>query len=293
MIVFLNGKIISDKKATVSIYDHGFLYGDGVYETIRVYGGRPFMLDEHLRRLNNSMKGIRLVPPVSLMEIGRAVVKTVRANRHKEAVVRITVTRGPGPYGFDPRPLKNPTLAITSQPFTPYPKTFTTRGITAAIVSVRRNSPLSLPPTVKSTSCLNNILAKMEANDLGADEAIFLSQENYVAEGTVSNVFMVRGKTVMTPRLEGFLLSGVTRNLTCRLAREAGFHVEEKRLSPADLAAADEIFLTNTTMEVMPVTRLIVHIHSDRRIFALGPASPKPGPITRRLMALFKASTKK
>lgn len=294
MIVFLNGKLLSEKKASVSILDHGFLYGDGVYETIRVYAGRPFLLQEHLRRLNRSLHGIRLAPPYPLIDIGRAIQKVVSINRHKEAVVRVTLTRGPGPYGFDPRPLSRPTVVITSSPIVPYPPQDYKGGITAAVVSIRRNSPRSLPPEIKSTSCLNNILAKMEATDLEAREAIMLTQENYVAEGTISNIFLVKGKkTVVTPRLEGFCLPGVTRSWVCRMAEEAGYAVEERRVGVSELGAAQEIFLTSTIMEIMPVSHVVVAMggaHVPFPLVSRGGKTWKVGRVTKDLMKRFKKS---
>jgi len=296
MQVFLNGKLVPEKKATVSIQDHGFLYGDGVYETIRVYGGRPFLLHEHLRRLNNSMRGIRLTPPLSLIDIGHAVQKTILANRHKEAVIRLTVTRGPGAYGFDPALCDRPTLVITSTPFKPYPREYYRKGILVAVVSIQRNSPAALPPDVKSTSCLNGILAKMESLDLAAQEGLFLTEEGTLCEGTVSNVFLVKGDELLTPRLEGTLLPGVTREWVCMLARSSGIKVQETRISVSALIAADEIFLTNTTMEIMPVSRVVLNHTPRRKVFRTGPyaeGSGHVGPMTFELMARFRQSVQR
>lgn len=293
MIVYFNGKLISEKRAAVSIHDHGFLYGDGVYETLRVYKGKPFLLHEHLRRLNTSLLGIRLSPPLSLIEIGRAVKKTVEANRHSEAAVRLTITRGVGAYGFNPANCKKATMAITSTPFKGYPSDLYRKGMTAAVVSIRRNSPQSLPPYVKSTSCLNGILAKIESLDAGADEGIMLAQKGTVSEGTVSNVFVVKKNKIVTPRLEGDLLPGVTRSWVCRLARHAGYRLEEKALRLSELIAADEIFLTSTLMEVMPVSRLLYRFSRTPRRRRFGPypkAGVAAGPITRDLMRRFRKS---
>lgn len=283
-LVFLNGRFVPENEATVSVMDHGFLYGDGVYETLRVYDGCVFSLDRHLRRLARSARGIRLRVPMSGPALARAIRRTVRLNGHREAVVRVTITRGPGPLGFDPRPCRHPTVVVQSRLFRPYPERFYRRGIAAAIVSVRRNSPASLPPEVKSTSCLNGILAKAEAIRLGADEGIMLSLDGSVAEGTVSNVFLVKGNRLKTPRLEGNLLAGVTREWVLRLARRSGLECFEDKIRWKDLLSADEVFLTNTTMEVMPVTRLVVSGPPVRR-FRIGAGTV--GPLSRRLRELF------
>jgi branched-chain amino acid aminotransferase len=259
MIVLLNGKFVTEKKAVVPVSDHGFLYGDGVYETLISFNGRPFRLDEHLRRLGHSARGISLAPPYSLKTIGTFIRRLLHKNglTQKNAAIRLTLTRGPGPHGFDPRPCKNPTLVITAKPFDGYPAPFYTKGIRVCLVSVRRNSASALPPSIKSTSCLNGILAKMESIRSGAQEGILLSEDGFVAEGTVSNVFTVKNKTVFTPRLDGGLLPGVTRQTVLRIAKTAGYKTLEKRLTPADLVAADEIFITNTLMGIVPVRELV------------------------------------
>lgn len=296
MMVFLNGKWVSHKKATVSISDHGFLYGDGVYETIRVYNRKPFLLSEHLRRLNQSLLGIRLSSPMSLVQMGFAIQKTIEDNKLKEAVVRITITRGPGAYGFDPSFCPKPTVVITASAFKPYSDAYYKRGILAAVVSVRRNAPEALPPAIKSTSCLNGILAKMESLDLGAQEALMLGSDKHLTEGTVSNIFITQKNHVMTPRLEDGLLPGVTRDWVCRLAREGGYDVQQKRLGLSDLAAADEVFLTSTIMEILPVSRLVFNTAGQKRHMRLGPYSKTSGwlgPITIDLRRRFQSSIQK
>jgi len=288
VLAFVNGKLIPEERATVSIRDHGFLYGDGVYETLRVYSGRAFLVREHLKRLAHSMRGIGLKPPMSLEKIAQAIDRVVRANRAEEAVVRLTLSRGPGPYAFDPFPCGPPNLVISVRPFEPYPISFYQRGIVAAVVSVRRNSPRSLPPHVKSTSCLNGILAKVESKRLGAQEGIMLTLEDNLAEGTVSNVFVVKKGAIMTPALEGHLLAGVTREWVCRLARRAGYRVLERKIPLGLLASADEVFLTNTTMEIMPVRRLVVAAsRGARRRVEVGTGM---GPVTEDLFWRFRLS---
>lgn len=293
MIIFFNGKLVPEKNAAISIYDHGFLYGDGVYETIRVYKGKPFQLYEHLHRLNASLLGIRLTPPFSLIEIGLAIQKTIKANKHSEASVRLTISRGVGAYGFNPAFCKKPTVVITSTPFKGYPADLYKRGMVVAVVSIRRNSPQSLPPSIKSISCLNGILAKMESLDVEAHEGIMLTHQNTVAEGTVSNVFIVKNKTIITPQPEGDLLPGVTRSWVCRLARQAEYPVEEKKVTLKELAAADEVFLTSTLMEIMPVSRLLFNNTGVLKPIRLGPYSRTSGfvgPMTLDLMRRFKKS---
>lgn len=292
MDVFLNNRFVPFAQAAVSVHDHGFLYGDGVYETLRAYNGSVFLLNEHLKRLQHSVDGIQLKLPMPLKRIGRMIQRTVATNRHKEAVVRLTVTRGPGPYGFDPRACRTPTLAIVSLPFKPYPAWYYKKGITAALVSVRRNHPLSLPPHVKSISCLNGILAKIESIKRKAQEGLFLTLDGHVAEGTVSNVFAVRQGRLFTPALEGSLLAGVTRAHVCRLAGQAGYPVAEKRMPVSFLLSAEEIFLTNTTLEIVPVTRLLVSRSLPQSLLKRtgGWSWRAPGPVTLDLRQRFRRS---
>ncbi len=285
-LAYINGKLIPRKKAMVSIDDHGFLYGDGIYETLRVYNGRPFQLKEHLARLKHSADGIGLKLPLSLLHIGRALERTVRANRHQESVVRLTVSRGPGPYGFDPRPCKNPTLVIVSYPFTPYPETCHRDGISVAIVPTRRNNPLSLPPHVKSTSCMNGVLAKRESLRLGVFEGVMLTHDGFLAEGTVSNVFLVQKGMLKTPSLNGTLLAGVTRQFVLGLAQRLGLRAVETRLRLADVVRADELFLSNTTMEVMPIQKIVLQPSLKIRPRIL--KKKAPGPLTIQLMQAFR-----
>ena len=274
MKVFLNGRTLPEERARISIHDRGFLCGDGVYETLRVYDGKPFLLHQHLDRLLTSLAKIKLRLPWSMKKIGEATVNVIRINRHREAAVRITVSRGPGPQGFDPRACKNPTILITSRPFSGYRSELYRTGMRVFVSSVRRNSPLALPPSIKSTSCINNILAKIEAVDRGMDEAVLLGDDGAVTEGTISNIFAVKRDRLLTPALNGGLLPGVTRAHVCRLARGEGLRVIETKLRPRDLLTADELFLTSSLMEIMPIG------HFGRR-------KMKVGPITRRLMICY------
>lgn len=285
MKAYLNGKLVPRDKAYVSIDDHGFLYGDGIYETLRVYEDGIFKASEHMDRLAHSAKGIGLTLPLSPSGFITAMNKVIKANKLKDGVLRLTVTRGSGPYGFDPRPCKKPTVAIVPLPFTPYPPDFHKKGITLAVVSVRRNNVRSLPPHVKSTSCMNGILAKMESIRLGAQEGVMLTTEGFLAEGTVSNIFIVKKGVLMTPALDGSLLAGVTRGHVLDLAEQFGIHASETHLELMDLLNADEAFLSNTTMEVMPIQKVIVGgAKQIKQTLGLG----VPGPVTSQLMAAFR-----
>jgi aminodeoxychorismate lyase len=295
MKVFLNGRLVPAKTASVPLNDRGFLYGDGVYETLRVYGGKPFLLHDHLRRLNNSLQGLRITPPLSLIETGRAIHRVIAANKLTEAVIRVTVTRGSGPRGFDTAGAGKSTLAITASPFPGYPAERYRKGIVAAVVKIRRVAPDALPPDIKSANCLNQILARMEASDLGAQEAIMLSADGNVAEASAGNVFMVKAGVVFTPRLDGTVLPGVTRGWTIRIARDAGYKLEERKIPVSALGSADELFVTNSTMEIMPVTRLIFNQAPSPRVMRLGPymkTSGYVGPVTVDLMVRYRESVR-
>ncbi len=293
MKAFLNGRLVPESKAAVPLTDRGFLYGDGIFETVRVYAGKPFLLQEHLRRLNSAMLAVKIAPPLSLMEIGRAIHRMITANRLKEAVVRVTITRGSGPRGYDTTGSGKATIAITAHPFPGYSAEQNRKGVVAAVVSVRRNDARALPPDVKSTSCLNQILARMEATDLEAQEAIMLNAADDVVEASASNVFVVKNGALVTPRLDGNVLPGITRGWVMRLAREGGYPVEERRLPVAALAAADEVFLTNSVQEIMPVARIIFNHGPAPKMMRLGPymkTSGYIGPVTIDLVVRFRES---
>lgn len=287
--VYLNGRLVPAGRAAISIDDHGFLYGDGAYETLRAYGGKPSFLMDHLRRLESSLSGLRLSRPPSQIMLRQAVVKVIDSNRLSDAVVRITVTRGPGPRGLDPRLCPEPTVLITAAPVPILPPAVYSAGVTVALATVRRNDPAATPPAIKSISCLNGVLAKMQANDLKAFEALMLSADGALTEGTVTNFFLVKGRTLSTPRLDGSLLAGVTRGAVIRLARRAGYRIQERRLAPRDLRAADEMFLTSTVMEIVPVSRVI--FQSPRRN-TVRVGDGRPGFVTRDLMARYRAAVR-
>jgi branched-chain amino acid aminotransferase len=284
MKIWLNNRLCEESKAWVSVIDHGFLYGDGVYETLRIREGRPLFLSEHLARLKNSCRLIGLSLPWTASRLERAIQRTLAANKLSEAVLRIQVSRGPGPVGFDTRKCKNPTLVIMERFLPRYPAAFFMRGVTAAIVRTRRNHPLCLPPGAKSTNCLNGILAKQEAARLGAFEGIMLNLSGHVTEGTVSNVFAVRGGRLWTPSLQCGILAGITRGVVLRLARQAGIPVREGEITAFELVRSQEVFLTNSLFGILPVTRLI-SVKRKRLTPALRRVgNGQVGPMTKRLM---------
>lgn len=282
MIVCLNGKWMDEKKASISIHDHGFLYGDGIYETIRVYNGIPFHLDHHLKRLKNSANGISLSLPWTLKTLEKYVFKTIRLNHHQDAVVRVTISRGPGLYGFDPRSCVTPTLVIVSRPFHSYPLAFFLKGIKVAVVNLTRNDASAQPPSIKATSCLNGVLAKIESLRVKAQEGIFLSKEGFVTEGTVSNIFFVKKGRLCTPSNDGAVLGGVTRGVILSLAQKNKIPCVQGKFKLKDLIGADEIFVSNSTMEVMPVSQLVVM--KDKKVFRFS-----VGKTTKKLMDSFAA----
>jgi branched-chain amino acid aminotransferase len=255
-MIYMNSRLVSDKMAHVSVYDHGFLYGDGIYETLRVYSGNVFMLDQHVERLFRSATLIRLSIRKSPDMIKKAVYATLKANRHKDAVVRITVSRGAGPTGLDPKLCSQPTFVIFSKKFSGYPTRYYQKGISIAIVSTRRNFSRSLNPQIKSLNFLNNILAKIEAEDRGTFEAVMLNHRNFLAEGTVSNIFFVRDNALCTPSVKVGILDGITRGIVINLAKEADIEVKEGYFRLNDVYEAEEVFISNTTMEIMPVSKV-------------------------------------
>jgi branched-chain amino acid aminotransferase len=278
MLVYLNGRFVTREQARVSVFDHGFLYGDGIYETMRAYGGTLFLLKKHLARLKHSADAISLTLPLPLDKIGDALNESVSINKLREAYVRLHISRGPGEIGLDPALCAAPTMVITAKPFHDYPTAYYEQGVSVAIVTTRRNHPLALPPSIKGTNFLNNILAKIEAIQARAYEGIMLNWEGYVAEGTISNLFMVRKGVLYTPHLDTGILEGVTRDLVLRLAKRKKVPVREAMLRPKDILSADECFITNTTMEIMPVTAI------DKQKIGKG----KPGPVTAALHQAYQ-----
>ena len=278
MLVYVNGHFVPKEEASVSVFDHGFLYGDGIYETLRSYSGKLFLLSKHLSRLRHSAEAISLKLPLPLEKIGEALCETLNVNKLTEAYVRIHLSRGPGEIGLDPALCHAPTMIIVTQPFKDYPTAFYENGVAVAVVTTRRNHPLAISPVIKSTNFLNNILAKIESLKSGAYEGIMLNWEGYVAEGTISNIFTVKHGVLYTPHLDTGILEGVTRDLVLHLARTDHIPTKEIRLKPHDLTSANECFITNTTVEVLPVTRV------DGNVIGNG----RPGPVTTALREAYQ-----
>lgn len=264
MYVYINSSLIPESEAKVSVFDHGFLYGDGIYETMRSYEGVVFMLDEHIRRLHRSASLIQLAIPKSTAEIKSAIHKTLKANSLKNAYVRLTVSRGFGKIGLDPELCKEPTFIIIAAEFREYPKSYYEDGIKTIIAETRRNMKEAINPQIKSLNFLNNILAKIEAKKKNAYEALMLSAsggaEGCLAEGTISNLFFVLSQNekavLCTPSVDCGILDGITRNIVLELAKKHGIPVKEGRFKKEDIYHASEVFITNTTMEIMPVSKV-------------------------------------
>jgi branched-chain amino acid aminotransferase len=280
--VYISGKLVDKSQATVSVYDHGFLYGDGVFEGIRVYSGKVFLLPEHLDRLYESARAIRLEIPMSKGDLAAAVSSTVAANHLSDGYVRLVISRGAGYLGLDPRKTANPQVVIIADTITLYPSDTYEQGLKLITASTLRNHPQALSARIKSLNYLNNILAKIEGIDGGCVEALMLNHKGEVAECTGDNIFIVQKGTLKTPPVDAGILEGITRNAVIRLAREARVPVAETTLLRHDVYIADECFLTGTAAEVVPVTSL------DGRLIGDG----KPGPITRDLLERFRKLTR-
>jgi branched-chain amino acid aminotransferase len=278
--VYLDGKFVPAEEAAVSVYDHGLLYGDGVFEGIRAYNGRVFRLEEHVKRLYDSAKAIMLDIPMTQEEMCDAILETLRKNGLSDAYIRPLVTRGVGDLGLDPRKCAKPTVMIISQEWEAMYGDLYEVGLTAVTVTVRRNSSAALPPNIKSLNYLNNILAKIEANVKGGNEAIFLDDAGNVSEGSGDNIFVVKDGKISTPHTLNNL-KGITRIAVIEVAEARGYSVEGVHLGIFDLYTADEIFVTGTAAEVAPVTKI------DGRVISGG----KPGPVTRDLIEGFKEMT--
>ncbi len=282
MKIFIDGKYYSERDAKVSVFDHGLLYGDGVFEGIRAYHGRVFKLKEHIDRLFCSAKAILLELPMSHAQLMKATVETCRANKLRDGYIRLVVTRGMGSLGLNPRSCKKPSVIIIADKIQLYPPEFYERGLDIITVPTVRNLHSALNPAIKSLNYLNNILAKIEANNAGVEEAVMLNAEGFVAECTGDNLFIVKNRELFTPPLSAGALYGITRQTVIELAEEAGLKVSEPNLTRYDLFNADECFLTGTGAELIPVVKI------DGRVIGTG----KPGPITRRLEEDYHALTK-
>src|SRR4051812_12555209 len=280
--IWIDGKLVDKADAKISVYDHGLLYGDGVFEGIRVYNGKIFECEAHVRRLYDSAKAIRLKIPLSAGELKAAMEQTVKANGFAECYVRVVVTRGAGSLGIDPNKCANPSLFIIADLIQMHAKEMYEKGIAVITSSIIRTHPNALSPRIKSLNYLNNILARIEANDAGVSDAIMLNEEGNVSEATVQNVFIVRAGQVQTPTTHDGILEGVTRGVMMQICRKLGIECIEKSLQRLDLYIADEMFLTGTGGELMPVTKI------DGRQIGSGEA----GPITRRLKDAFHQRTR-
>ncbi len=276
--VYISGKLFDKEQAMISVFDHGLLYGDGVFEGIRVYSGRVFLLKEHIDRLYESAKAIRLEIPLSPAALSKATEETVAANKLDDGYVRLVITRGAGYLGLDPKRTSDPQIIIIADTITLYPTETYEKGMKLVTASTIRNHPQALSPRIKSLNYLNNIMAKIEGADAGCVEALMLNHKGEVAECTGDNIFIVKHNVLMTPSAESGILEGITRGAVMKLARAAGIEVQELPLTRHDLYVADECFLTGTAAEVIPVTSL------DGRTIGDG----KPGPVTKDLLARFQ-----
>jgi branched-chain amino acid aminotransferase len=276
--VYINGKLVDKAEAKISVYDHGFLYGDGVFEGLRIYSGKVFRLKEHIDRLYESALHIALTIPMSRAEMIAAVEQTVQANQKIDGYIRLVVSRGPGNLGLDPRQC-TPMVIIIVDDISLYPKELYESGLKIITSSLIRNHPNALNPRIKSLNYLNNILAKIEAIQAGCLEAIMLNHKGEVAECTGDNLFVVKHGTLKTPPPDAGILEGITRNTVIELAKADGIPTVETTLTRHDVYAADEVFLTGTAAEVIGVVEV------DRRPIGNG----KPGPITRQLRERFQS----
>ena len=282
MKVYINGKFYSEKNAKISVFDHGLLYGDGVFEGIRAYHGRIFKLKEHIDRLFYSAKAILLEIPMSHQELMDATVETCRKNNIKDGYIRLVVTRGAGTLGLNPNRCSNPEVIIIADTIQLYPKSLYKKGMEIVTVATTRNHHNAVNPAIKSLNYLNNILAKIEANTAGYEEAIMLNSEGFVAECTGDNLFIIKGDQMYTPALSSGALHGITRQTSIDLVSELGIATSEPNLTRYDLYNADECFLTGTGAEIVPVVKI-----DERKI-----GNGKPGLVTKKLVKAYQELTK-
>jgi branched-chain amino acid aminotransferase len=282
MKIYLNGRFCNERDAKISVFDHGLLYGDGIFEGIRAYNGRVFKLKEHIDRLFASARAILLQIPLSHAQMMAAVVEACRRNRLRDGYIRLVVTRGPGTLGLNPNRCKDPSVIIIAGKIQLYPPELYQKGMELVTVPTTRNLHSALNPAIKSLNYLNNILAKIEANNAGCEEAIMLNAEGFVAECTGDNLFIVKDGQLLTPPLSAGALYGITRQVVMELAAAAGLRVGEPNLTRYDLFNAEECFLTGTGAEVVPIVKI------DGRVIGTG----KPGPVTQKLVAQYHSLTK-
>ncbi len=277
-VIYMNGEFVKKEDAKISVYDHGFLYGDGVFEGIRSYNGNVFRLEEHLERLYDSAKSVMLEIPHTFEEMTQLVVETLRQNKLKDASIRLVVSRGVGNLGLDPFSCAEPNVIVIAEPLSLFPKALYDSGIEIVSVASRRSRSDVLSPKVKSLNYMNNILVKIEASLAGVSEALMLNDQGYVAEGSADNIFIVRKNKLLTPPGYVGALEGITRNAIMEVAAEKGYQMEEGVFTRHDVYVADEVFLTGTAAEVIAVIKV------DGRVIGDG----KPGPVTNDLLEAFR-----
>ncbi|MFD2612588.1 branched-chain-amino-acid transaminase [Paenibacillus gansuensis] len=277
-VIYLNGQFVEKEQAVVSVFDHGFLYGDGIFEGIRIYGGNIFKCREHLNRLYDSAKSIMLDIPLSYEEMEQALVETIRRNGMKDGYIRLVVSRGTGNLGLDPRRCPVASVVIIVEQLAIYPEEAYVQGLKTVSVSSRRNIPDALNPKIKSLNYLNNILVKIQANLADVGEAIMLNAQGYVAEGSSDNIFIVKNGIVFTPPCYIGALEGITRAAIIELCEKLGYKLKEEPFTLHDVYVADEVFFTGTAAEVIAVREV------DGRIIGSGQA----GPITTHLLQEFR-----
>jgi branched-chain amino acid aminotransferase len=279
--IYIDGNFYPESEAKISVFDHGLLYGDGVFEGIRFYQGRVFRLEEHIARLWDSAKGIALEIPISASELTAATLETIRQNDLHDGYIRLLVTRGIGSLGLSPESCRRPSIIIIAATIALYPSALYEKGLTMVTCATRRIGPAALSPRIKSLNYLNNVLAKIEAQQAGAAEGVMLNEQGYVAECTGDNLFILKDGRLYTPPINAGILEGVTRRVAIELAEKNGLIVEERDLTRYDVVTADECFLTGTAAEIISAVEL------DRRPIGTG----QPGPVTLKLIEEFRRLT--
>ncbi len=281
--VYIDGKYYPKDQAKVSVYDHGLLYGDGVFEGIRAYSGRVFRLDEHLERLYQSARSVAIEVPMGLAEMRKVVLDTLRRNNLKDSYIRLMVTRGVGDLGLDPRKCHKPTVIVITDTIKLYPADAYEHGLRIIVASTRKNSPDCLSPRIKSMNYLNNILAKIEAIGAGVAESVMLDKNGFLTECTSENIFIVKNRVLYTPTAVVGILEGITRSVVMELAQRSGIEVQMAFLTPHDLFTAEEAFVTGTGAEILPVVEVGVRKIGDGKV----------GQVTRQLLSSFRELTQR
>lgn len=279
--IYIDGSFYTKENAKISVYDHGLLYGDGVFEGIRAYNGRVFRLDQHIDRMYDGAKAICLTPPLSKKQMKEAILDTLRKNKLKDAYIRPIITRGVGNLGLDPRKCPKAGVIVIAETWGAMYGDLYEKGLTGVSVSVRRNAPEALPTNIKSLNYLNNILAKIEANEKGGDEAIIFDIRGNISEGSGDNIFIIKNGRILTPFVQ-YNLNGITRGAVFEICEKLKIPMIEANLGYFDLYTADELFVTGTAAEIAPMTNV------DGRVIGDG----KPGPITKKLMKAYTKLTR-